>query len=292
MDEFNPGNGTYGNCLAPFTAVDIFYFCLCSACGLLAILLNSIIIFTISKSHSLRQNPSHYVLWSLCVADLTVGLVLSPVLSHIYASCQYTSADDIFFIQNMVSTTFSMSAVTLDRYAYIRWPLKYELYATNSRYWCAIFMVWVSSAAFAMPVLFLSEDDIVVLWLTVTSTTLILPFSIIMVSYAHIVAISRNRISVTYNACSTEGQNRLQSSLRNSKAAKTFAIIAGTFLLTFGPNCVLSIYTYLTNTEEDLENLWLWLTLLIFISAIANPLIYTMRNRELRRAVKRIMRLP
>ena len=109
-----------------------------------------------------------------------------------------------------------------------------------------------------------------------TALCFVLPLSITIIAYGKIYMIARSHAQVVNVQAG-------RKKAREIKAAKTIAIVVGTFCFCWLPFFVVSILmTYTRNVDENLANSTKWLT---YVNVFLNPLIYTLFDRRFRTVI-------
>lgn len=276
--------------LAASTSLALLY----GISALPSILGNAAFLIVIVKCRSLRT-VSNLLLSSLALADFLVGLVIDPVwvIRSVLAPKPYNHpfkiTIDSLWIQTTATTTFSLCAVSLDRYVAIRSAARYHQIMTHERCYAVVVFVWISSMAFGLSRVFVNNPtNLPTLWMCVSVITILLPTALIVFCYVHIFVLARrqskNIATQTLHLRSTH--HAAAEVVRDRKAAKTVGLVVGLFLISWFPTLVTS-FVHLTTrggcTKIDMRLVWLWVELLAFASSGVNPWLYSIRNNEFRK---------
>ena len=76
---------------------------------------------------------------------------------------------------------------------------------------------------------------------------------------------------------------------REKKAAIDMIIVIAVLLLCLGPGLAVDIIRYRLSFPDKFDVLWLWCTSLLYLNSFINPVIYLVRIRGIRHAVKSIL---
>lgn len=286
----------------------IFLAVLHSISGFVSAAGNFVVLLAIYQTPSLHSVSNYYIA-SLAVGDFVVGVFLSPlwvtksVLNVWQNQHPLTVAAEFMSVQTLITTTFNLAAVSLDRYLVITNPLYYMRVMTLFRCVVSIAVIWVFSVAFSCLRLVVTDPlNLPKLWIAVAIVGYTLPFVVISYSYYHIYKTARSqsrRIEAEARAVSTVVSEAAHSdsvaseTKRNRKAANTIGVIIGIYLLLASPSMIISgIQLVTTNSclKIRIIRFWFWGALCSFSSSAVNPWIYAARNRDYRQAFKRVFK--
>ena len=269
---------------------------------------NLVFLVAIAGSTNL-QTVSNFFLCSLSVADLSAGILVFPLYSAIAilgvspSGLWLSQIEKFVWIQTLVSTTFSLTLVSIDRYIAVLYPLKYYLLVSEQRCLASIICVWILSVAFALPAPFLTEKGVAIIWAVDGVIAVVLPFCIISFCYFHIFKVVRHQsrrvdtteISMPPSSLQTDSVHASGGSVRrHHRSAITTFIIVGLFLLLFSPNFIFA-FMYVLTEEEACEQAkvlrpWLWGVLVAYSGSFIDPWIYGLRTKEIKNVVKRMFK--
>ena len=281
-------------CVLGFSTVAIVVFIpLSLLCGVMAIGGNLALLVALSKTSSFRSRVNCHFITSLAVADFFVGLTMTP-LYICYVLALYPlwliKIEAFLWIVTVTATTYSLSAVSVDRFISVVFPLRYPQVVTDKRCKVVIYLIWTSAVIFGFPRLVL--DDVIKLeklWISCSVATVAIPLLLMSVSYGKI-------FLVVHKANSSVGDHDTQPSnarlAGNKKAVLTIGIIVGFFVVTFIPTVVVYFMLLFENDpckELQLNNVWPWVALVSFFHSSFNPWVYGLRYRELRNALKELV---
>ncbi|PAV77658.1 hypothetical protein WR25_15643 [Diploscapter pachys] len=127
---------------------------------LIIILGNLLVIVTVYRDRKLRAQRQNWLIVSLAVADLLVGLLVTP-LTLIYeiigewkmgmVLCEMWLALDVLFV---TASILHICAISLDRYFSVTSPLTYPAKRTPTRMFLYIGVSWVVSLLICLPPIF------------------------------------------------------------------------------------------------------------------------------------------
>lgn len=263
-----------------------------------AILGNGAFLWVIFKSRALRT-ISNLLVGSLALADLLVGLVIDPVwIARCIVTPRATNhpleiAIGCLWIQTSVTTTFSLCAVSLDRYIAVRSALLYNQIMTYRRCYVVVAFVWAVSISFGLSRVFITDPaNLPTLWMCVTITTVLLPMIVIILCYYRIFVVARRQSrKIAAQNAHLRRTPVVADHERNRKTVKTVGLVVALFFLSWFPSLVASFVDLTTIDyckKKNMELVWLWVELVAFGASGINPWLYSIRNNELRNEMKRV----
>ena len=249
--------------------------------GLLAVLIILGNFFTIRVFHRQRSRKrSYFLLNSLAVADLMVGLFAIP-LFIIGSSTEYP------YLRWLVPTSFdaftgltsiyTLAVISLERMFAIVCPLRHRT-LTSRNYIYAIAIPWMVAAVF-VTVLILYSYEIIKhpsyrFLLLLFQTT---PLLTMCVAY----------FSIWIKRKSTKGI-RNHRAARESKLANTLFLVTGASLLTWTPFQMINYLSYIAGLQVSWTLLYLS-KILQFSNSLVNVVIYPLRIPEFKRTLKNVI---
>ncbi|KAK2568389.1 Adenosine receptor A2a [Acropora cervicornis] len=239
----------------------------------------TIIIF---QKKQLRRRP-HFLLISLAVADLLVGLVSIPL----YIANNYVESQILFgaFVRvgNMLpgfASIFTLATIALERMYAIGWPFRHRALKTEA-YVVAIATPWLLAMIVAVSGSVLknvlphesnSYSALLGIFLTV-------PVILTCLAYLALWMKERSRL-----------RRRQVHEKRDVRLTKTVAIITTAFLLTWLPFQILLLGFKLCNSCLEGFFAALYITkLLHYGNSVLNIFIYQVRNEEYRAALFKML---
>lgn len=250
-----------------------------SACfGLMAVIIvfgNFLSILILLKPR-LRKRP-HFLLISLAMADLLVGLITIPMYMIMWFTLQTLVPSLVFDFVDMFtgfSSVFTLVFISLERLKAIVQPLRHRQLALHS-YFIAIAMPWILSIAVTSSRVLLGLAIIDVhQFLSVIITSLSTPLVIMSIAYCVIWRKDASRLYHTFRARS------------EAKLSKTVLFITGMFMLTWMPFQVLVILIVKCATCRNVSLVVVFVVkLLQFSNSVLNFFIYCFRMQSYRRAL-------
>ena len=265
----------------------------------LFIVAGNALIFLAACRTPLLRTTSNFFLVSLAVADFIVGAVLCPVYAFVNVTHQgdhhpFKPLQDWLWIQTVLTSTFNLTALSVDRYIAVTRAFRYTQLVTTKRCVYAAAIIWTIALSFAS-VRFLIHDPSALppLWAATTLLAVFFPFVIISYCYFHILKAARfQRRQIAH--LSVLNPSAHAAALRNKKAAFTAAVVIGLFALLWTPSLVISFIHVAALDRADqvrVHRVWGWTVLVSFSSSAFNPWVYAVRHRTFRAVFKAILRL-
>ena len=260
-----------------FNSWNIFW---SSAFGLLAVLIILGNFFTIWVFHRQRSRKrSYFLLISLAVADLMVGLFAIPIF--IISSTEYS------YLRWLVPTSFdaftgltsiyTLAVISLERMFAIVCPLRHRT-LTSRNYICAVAIPWVTAAVF-IAVLNLYFNGIMkdpsynfpaLLFQTTPLLTICVAYFSIWIKRKYTKGIRNHRAA------------------RESKLANTLLLVTGASLLTWTPFQMINYLSYIAGLQVSRTLMYLS-KILQFSNSLVNVIIYPLRIPEFKRTLKNVI---
>ena len=279
-----------------------------STCILLGIAGNVlVIIHNVVLRH--EKNTATYLCINLAISDLLACVaIFSPRIGrliHILTGSQNEVKKDLFCKVLYFSGCYTVSlsvltlvAVMFDRYLFIKRPLKYPLLMTMPKVRVIIIATWLATSVYLTLTLIYSigkgNQDCHVVTIPLSIMTIcyvyvpifaifLLNFKTWRIAHAQRRFMARNLV----RDASAKNCNLATKIAKEIKAVKTFAIVIGMLLFCFTPYAVLVVFDML---REESPSIPPWLdelfTDLVGLNSVCNPLIYSLRHREYRKAIR------
>ena len=267
----------------------VIFILLSLVCGISAVGGNLALLVALYRTSTLSSRVNNYYTVSLALADFMVGLTMTPLYicyAVAYEPLWLIKLEGFLWIVSVTATTYSLSAVSFDRFISVVYPLRYHQIMTEKRCRFAICLIWFGSVIFGFPRLVL--DDFVKLeklWIACSVTAVAIPLLIMSCCYGKIFSV------VQKQSRSVADAHLSSASVSNKKAAVTIGIIVSLFIATFIPSAVVYFMLLFEDDlckELELNDIWLWVALVSFTHSSFNPWVYGLRYLELRNALKQV----
>ena len=261
-----------------FNSWNIFW---SSAFGLLAVLIILGNFFTIWVFHRQRSRKrSYFLLISLAVADLMVGLFAIP-LFIIGSSTEYSRfwwlVSTSFDAFTGLTSIYTLAVISLERMFAIVCPLRHRT-LTSRNYIYAIAIPWIAAAVFIALIILYSKGVIkYTSYKFFPFLFLITPLLTMCVAYFSIWIKQKSRKGI-----------RNHRAARESKLAKTLFLVTGASLLTWTPFQIMNNLFLFQGLQISLTVFYLS-KILQFSNSLVNVVIYPLRIPEFKKTLKNII---
>ncbi|KAK3736029.1 hypothetical protein QZH41_002747 [Actinostola sp. cb2023] len=282
--------------------------CFAIVIGLFAALGNGLVLLTIARKSSVRSTHIFFI-GSLAMADFSVGFITIPFYSTssltwplLLKNDYFEMVFDFLIFQCLAASTYSLLAVSYDRFVAITSPLTYAVTMTDKRCYRYISLVWFISMLLGSSSFMVNDYNYrPSIYLVVICSAFIIPFCLIAYFYAIIFKIARQQArqialeSISMETMEDPKVEQRQRAKRERKAAMTVAMVIGTFAVCWLPNLVIGVVHFAVSTfseceAEKTEQFWLATLPFAFLNSAINPVIYTVRQEDLREPLKEMVK--
>ena len=257
---------------------------------------NFLILFAIRKTQGLHS-PSFILLGCLAASDLLVGLICQPffvvlkIAELVDGFSAYCPLRMLRFISGWIASgvsLLSLAAVSVDRLLALTLHLRYNTIVTVRRVFQTVFVFFIICI-----ILVLSSFWVKTNWFLIPLSIFILVLVVITLSTLKIFQIVRRhqRQIKKQNAAARHLKTNTVNVLKCRKTAVTVLYVYGLFVIFYLPYNVTVIFHKLTGYTTTVKIAYDYVTTAVYINSFLNPLVYCWRIREIRRAVKNILRI-
>ena len=252
---------------------------------------NVLVLAAVWRNPSLRT-PSTILLCSLAVSDLFVGFLALPVniaialtpLSRVSSDSLLSKARFFLIIQLCGVSLETMTAISVDRYLALRYHMRYPNMMTSRRATCVAATFWCKN--FILSLLSICKENAILLVVVVFVALCLFISSITYSAIYRIVRHHQHQIHAQQQAVQSMNAEQNRKLQAKKHAVNTF-IYYICMVLCYFPSAV---STLITVTYEPHLNISLYFDTIVFMNSAINPFLYIWRNREIRRAVLKILR--
>ncbi|KAG7508311.1 trace amine-associated receptor 1-like [Solea senegalensis] len=271
--------------------------CVVTICGNLLVII-SIIYF--KQLHT----PTNYLILSLAVADLLVGVLVFPFsMAFTVTSCWYheglfCKVRGCFDVTLSTASILNLCCISIDRYHAVCQPLTYKSKITNRVIAGMILVSWGLAALIGIGIIVAGfnqgkcEDSCLIDALISTTLACIfsfyIPVIIMLCIYLKIFLVAQKQVhSIRNVACQSKKSGATVSKMER-KATKTLATVMGVFLLCWTPYflCIIFQPLMFDATPIAVIETLNWLTL---SNSMLNPFIYAFFYAWFRSAFRMII---
>ena len=257
---------------------------------------NFVILHAIRKAHHLHS-PALTLLYCLAFSDFLVGAICQPFLVaykiaeivdnfNVYCRLRMSQLISSYILSGV--SLLTLAAVSIDRLLALTLHLRYSSIVTVPRVFQAVFVFWILSTAGVMLRFWMSNS----VWSSVFVITLLLLFMAIAFSTAkifHIVRRHQRQIN-DQNMAALSLQTNTVNVLKCKKSAVTVLYIYGLLPIFYLPFDVTVIVELFLGYTRPVKVAYGCVVTAVFINSLFNPLVYCWRIREIRQAVKNVLR--
>ncbi|XP_028408253.1 dopamine receptor 2-like [Dendronephthya gigantea] len=287
-----------------------------------ALLGNSLVIATVCWTRKLRK-PTNYFIVSLAVSDIFIAATIVPFNTHhnlnntVWDLGLGTCKLYIFMdaLCSAASTT-NVAVIAIDRFLALSYPFKYQRLVNGKRSAITVISVWCYATILSSLSFNDWSDDARMLvtpacrkidkmyYILLTLLGMLLPLVVLVIAYSMVFNLALRQAMMikaqsTAHSRKTNADSKSDKStqtrmlIRELKATKTLMIVVGTFLVCWFPlfvllliqqNCPECIGKGLSWVEQQIIGI-IFVYTLPRLSSAANPIIYSVFNREFRSAL-------
>ncbi|KAM8833502.1 cannabinoid receptor type 1B-like [Synchiropus picturatus] len=281
--------------------------------GAFTVLENLVVLCVILHSRTLRSRPSYHFIGSLAVADLIGSIIFVYSFLDFHVLHRKDTHYVFLFKLSGVIASFTASVGSLfltaiDRYISIHRPLAYKRIVTKTKAIIAFSLMWTISIIISMlPLLGWNCKDLnsacsdifplidlryLMFWIGITSILLLfIIYAYIFIlwkSHHHAVRMlsrSSQRSVIVYTAEGTKVQTvRPEQARMDLRLAKTLVLILVALIICWGPLMAIMVYDLFGKVNDFIKTVFAFCSMLCLLNSTANPVIYAMRSKDLRRA--------
>lgn len=259
---------------------------------------NSLVVLAVflNPNKDLRS-PFNYFVANLSIADLLVGLITGPLGSiyHILEGIdllkqRFKDAVHITFFISCTASLLSLTALALDRYLAITYPLIYRAKLSPVRALLVSLLVWIVSILLPMIYFIVGYNKFRFVF---ANTAIAITLAVLIFTNAKIFKYLRYQVQQWDDLHDSTEENLVmkQAIKWEKKITKTLVIVLVLFLAFYLPACIcIYIINFCTNCDCVFIH---WVRDIQFVLVMANsgvnPFVYAWRLENFRKAFKSIL---
>ena len=246
---------------------------------------NALVILAFKRNTKIRTVTNYFVV-SLAVADILIALVSMPIwaaylMSGVQLKQGLLKVWTFMDILCGVASIINLTAISIERYFCITYPLSYHTTMTSTKAITTIIIIWIFSI--------IMSSLKIILWalpppkyeLMVVISCFFVPLVIMCTTYRFIfktASFQARQIALMING---SVKNFLLAS--EMRAAKTLAVVMGAFVISWGPFFIINIvYGFCPRcVTADSVVVAKWMH---YSNSVFNPIVYACMNKEFRKA--------
>ena len=292
----------------------IFLLLLMIAVLVLTVVGNILVMIVLIKSDALNSDVNSSFLISLSIADVLVGILVMPCALDTLNTGQWRCGalwKDFNAFGNFcfcIASIMHLMMLSVDRYWLIMRPLHYPIEMTKNKALVICALLWVYSAGWALlPIAGVSSYECFIPYIGKCEDKdwskygLNFAFAVSVVSGSYGVAlicmffvhikiaqVVRSQINRTAPREIATSRASLTKAIKLDKGVVTLLVVISTYLLCWSPFCVLLFVE--VGRGEKVRGCASMVTMLIgFTNSCCNPIIYSIKHRKFRLAIKRML---
>ena len=255
---------------------------------------NVLVLAAVWRNPSLRT-PSTILLCSLAVSDLLVGFLALPLdiavaltpLSQVSSDSRLSQARLVLTIQLCCVSLDTMTAISVDRYLALHYHMRYPNMMTSRRATCVAATFWCKN--FILSLLSIWKKTAILLVAVVFVALCLFISSITYSAIYRIVRHHQHQIHAQQQAVQSVNAEQNRKLQAKKRALNTF-IYYICMLLCYFPSAVSALIMVTYEPHWNIITISWYFYTIVFMNSAINPSLYIWRNREIRRAVLKILR--
>lgn len=243
------------------------------------------------------RSPFNYFVANLGLADLVVGLLTSPLAATYLISEGLKHPNQQFrvwmhmtYFISCTASLLSLSALALDRYVAVTYPLIYRYKLSPMRAFLVSLLVWIVSILLSLIYFVVGYNKFRFVF---ANTAVAVTLAVLIFTNAKIFKHLRRQVHQwdTLPDSTNESLAMKQAAKREKKVTKTLLIVLILFLACYLPSCAC---IYIVNLCSTCDCVFIhWVRDIQFVLVMANsgvnPFVYAWRLQSFRKAFKSIL---
>ncbi|XP_073229240.1 histamine H2 receptor-like [Porites lutea] len=278
---------------------------------LFILFINAFVVLLIGSSSSLRST-SNIILASLALSDFLMGLVGIPLV----VACSSTFASPVCLSANLFSTFNSVSSVlhilvmTFDRYIFIMWALRYREIFNRRRVFAILSAAWLISLTLQLVRLSwtagklrveTAKEDVklrmkekeLIFFTFNAAVFFFVPLIAMIILDTRMLLLLRNQCQriarENLPAESIKHETKMQK--RQMKAVITCVLLLSLYVAFWLPSFIVEFLQHYATDDKygQSHGVMILIAYLRFCPALFNPIAYTLRKPDLKRAARSVV---
>lgn len=246
---------------------------------------NALVILAFKRNTKIRTVTNYFVV-SLAVADILIALVSMPIwaaylMSGVELKQGLLKVWTFMDILCGVASIINLTAISIERYFCITYPLSYHTTMTSVKAITTIIIIWIFSIIMSSLKIILWKLPPPKYELMVVISCFFVPLIIMCTTYRFIFKTARFQARQIALMINGNVKNFLLAS--EMRAAKTLAVVMGAFVISWGPfftiNIVYGFCTRCVTSDSVVVAKWMH-----YSNSVFNPIVYACMNKEFRKA--------
>ena len=290
---------TIGDLFCKADIVDTYQKILVSALNIplsvIAILGNMLIIVALQKPSSLHP-PSKLLLGCLASTDLCVGLVTQPLhVVYLISTEQFKRCHLVGILSITIGvflgglSLFTLTAISVDRLLALLLGLRYRQAVTLKNVWILVVIFWLSNAVISITFFFGLRITAAITGVAVAMCMLTSTFC-----YTRIYnSLRQHQVAVQdHIRQGRPNQGKIVLNLaRYRKTVSSVLFVQLTLVACYLPHIIVAtMFAISGSASPSLALTWAFTLTLVYFNSSLNPFLYCWKMREVRKAVKNIIR--
>ena len=252
---------------------------------------NLLVLVSIWRNPSLHS-PSNFLLFSLALSDVSVGLVVQPIFLTVTIA-KITRLADVFCRSTVALgiagncfcgvSLLTLTVISLDRYVALHLHLRYNELVTEKRVTAVLVCVWLVAflfgASYPWSSAYIDYFSIAIIFLCLSVITFAY-YKIYRVVHHHQVMIDAQAQAET-----SQQEANSPSMPQYKKSFWNMLLIYCLFLLCYTPYLVLRAVLITTGETVPKRSALEFVSLVMFLNSTVNPLVYCWRFEQIRATV-------
>ena len=260
---------------------------------------NALILVALNKVISLHP-PTKLLLRCLAVTDLCVGLVIQPLSVIIFylPSIADIKWDVVYYVDKVSYplscllcgvTLLVSTAISVERLLALSLGLRYRQVVTLRQIRVVAISIWLSGASFALFSFFWNDPFSPIIGAASILTAVIISVFCYTTIY---VRLRQNQAQIrdhVHQRQPTGGESIPLNIARFKKTVSSIAWVQLALVVCYVPFGIVTIIVNISGWSTFSSLLWVFTTSLVYLNSSLNPILYFLKIREVRQAVKNTM---